>query len=297
MSLSQQRCFYCGAPPSTVKRGGYGRYGDFVYNGVDRVVNEEGYSEANCVPCCAPCNKAKYTRTAAEFVTWALRLKTKIDEGTFGQVSDLSFEKAPPPYSPAQAPPPNPFTDAPSRLTILRRWRSGGKHSAECRCTCGKIIKTNYYNAASGNTRSCGCLRADFLQHQAKVLGCFRLQLSPGEAAFNSLFSGYRRDAAKRRLVFNISKDIFRSLVQRPCSYCDQKPANMAKTRHLGSGAFIYSGLDRVDSTKGYTLANIIPSCATCNKAKLRMTLPDFKTWVLRLCAFQESRTAHVFKL
>ena len=44
--------------------------GDFVYNGLDRVDNEKGYTIDNVVPCCKHCNYAKRNRSVEEFIDW-----------------------------------------------------------------------------------------------------------------------------------------------------------------------------------------------------------------------------------
>ena len=40
------------------------------------------------------------------------------------------------------------------------------------------------------------------------------------------------------------------------------------------------NGLDRVDSSKGYTIDNVVPCCAICNTAKNKMTQKEFKEWI-----------------
>jgi hypothetical protein len=49
-------CFYCK----------YTKDGEVV--GLDRLNNNEGYTEGNCVPCCAPCNILKGTQHPQEFI-------------------------------------------------------------------------------------------------------------------------------------------------------------------------------------------------------------------------------------
>lgn len=58
LSLSKGECFYCKTPPAQihVARNGYGNY---VFNGVDRVNNAVGYKKENCVSCCKRCNGIK----------------------------------------------------------------------------------------------------------------------------------------------------------------------------------------------------------------------------------------------
>lgn len=41
-------------------------------------------------------------------------------------------------------------------------------------------------------------------------------------------------------------------------------------------GNFTYNGLDRIDSSKGHTLDNVVTCCATCNYMKRSMTHDEF---------------------
>ena len=66
--LVQQKCFYCGIKPHTISNH-IGNNGKFIYNGIDRVDNTEGYIIDNCVTCCSICNDWKRTRTQQEFLT------------------------------------------------------------------------------------------------------------------------------------------------------------------------------------------------------------------------------------
>lgn len=73
--LFSEPCHYCGKAPSNVAVGGNG---DFIYNGVDRVDNNKGYTESNCVPCCKRCNVAKANMPETEFLDWSADFAQKI---------------------------------------------------------------------------------------------------------------------------------------------------------------------------------------------------------------------------
>lgn len=62
--FTSQDCYYCGKPPRQVVRSWSSEY---VYNGIDRMDNDVGYIESNCVSCCIGCNKAKHTKTVEDF--------------------------------------------------------------------------------------------------------------------------------------------------------------------------------------------------------------------------------------
>jgi hypothetical protein len=71
--LTSSPCFYCGCAPSHITSVGQ-RYGDFIYNGIDRSDNTKGYTLENAVPCCHTCNTAKQDMPLTEFEAWLDRV-------------------------------------------------------------------------------------------------------------------------------------------------------------------------------------------------------------------------------
>lgn len=72
--LTSKNCSYCGIKPHKISIGlGPGRSEEglartsFVYNGIDRVNNDLGYTLENCVTCCTDCNIMKGSMTQTEF--------------------------------------------------------------------------------------------------------------------------------------------------------------------------------------------------------------------------------------
>lgn len=70
--LAALPCHYCGAEPTRTFHGRYN--GPFVYNGVDRLNNDGGYSVENCVSCCWTCNRAKQCMSKSDFIAWVERI-------------------------------------------------------------------------------------------------------------------------------------------------------------------------------------------------------------------------------
>lgn len=65
--ITKQNCAYCGSEPNKEfisKRSVY------VFNGLDRVDNNKGYTLENTVSCCAICNYAKRKMSKREFLAW-----------------------------------------------------------------------------------------------------------------------------------------------------------------------------------------------------------------------------------
>lgn len=68
-------CHYCGSLPTNtlVMKNITGDRG-VLYNGIDRIDSNLGYSKDNCVPCCKLCNMAKNDTPLDEFLAWARTL-------------------------------------------------------------------------------------------------------------------------------------------------------------------------------------------------------------------------------
>ena len=68
--LTLSSCHYCGKPPQQIKRSLHA-VGCYVYNGVDRLENADGYTQANSVASCWMCNSAKHVSSVKDFLDWA----------------------------------------------------------------------------------------------------------------------------------------------------------------------------------------------------------------------------------
>lgn len=75
------------------------------------------------------------------------------------------------------------------------------------------------------------------------------------------VYARTKRQAEFRKINWDLSFEDFMSLWQKPCAYC--------------GGEIITIGIDRVDSTKGYSLENIKPCCGWCNTMKLNHTTEE----------------------
>lgn len=71
--LTKSNCFYCGIEPKQIFKNNFNN-GNYIYNGIDRIDNSEGYFLENCVPCCGDCNLSKGTKTYDEFIDWINRI-------------------------------------------------------------------------------------------------------------------------------------------------------------------------------------------------------------------------------
>ena len=166
-----------------------------------------------------------------------------------------------------------------NRLTAVEFEYIGPHHRRhfKFRCDCGREKIISAEAVISGNTKSCGCLSRE--TKAAKAL--------PGHigAMRQVILQDYKRAGKRRKWM--LTEDEFYHISQKNCFYCSIPPTNI---RHGVSTShdFIYNGLDRIDSSKEYTLDNVVACCKKCNIAKNDMSLSEFHDWVKRISAMAE---------
>lgn len=145
------------------------------------------------------------------------------------------------------------------KLTVLSKSRKKTRKAFwDCVCDCGNNCTVRADNLRT-KTTSCGC---DVYEKTCSAKG-----LAEGDSQFNALYSSYESNARRKNLPFFLSKEVFKLVVSQNCYYCGKIPSETFKKNGL-KGVFIYNGVDRKDSTKGYIQDNCLPCCTDCNYMK-----------------------------
>lgn len=97
----------------------------------------------------------------------------------------------------------------------------------------------------------------------------------------------------RRGWDFHLTLPQLKAVTQLPCSYCGKEPSNIYRLKYKVDGKYQrgvdpsmeirWSGLDRVDSAKGYVHGNVVPCCGECNGMKSDMPLDVFLALVERI--------------
>lgn len=171
------------------------------------------------------------------------------------------------------------------RLTVLTRdWEKTTPDNRWkvywlCRCDCGreKSVRAEHLkNSGPGNhTNSCGCLQKEIAAKNGRLN-----RLPTEEAACRTLYQLYKKRITTKGLPFTLARASFDTLLKQPCYYCNTEPSNVFRHQHDKTTTFLYNGIDRLDSSKGYEQSNVVASCATCNYAKLDTPLTEFLRWL-----------------
>lgn len=143
------------------------------------------------------------------------------------------------------------------------------------RCECGREWPARNGNLRSGTTTSCG-------RRLCCERGSTNRYAEPGDQAANFVYGNYQADARKKGREWTLTRDDFDRLTAADCRYCGTPPSNRLRDKN-GPGMFVYNGLDRIDSTGGYTCDNVTPCCAVCNRAKTDLPLDEFIAWARRV--------------
>ena len=163
-----------------------------------------------------------------------------------------------------------------NKLTVIKRVYPNEKHGLArwlCKCDCGKEKIIRGTELRNGHIKSCGCLKKGNTNGRKLALGI---------SSMRAIISHYKKEAEKSKREWNLTENQFKQLTQSNCYYCGSKPNNKF-TAWKCNGSYIYNGIDRVDSDKGYSITNVVSCCKTCNYAKNNLTILEFKNWVKKI--------------
>lgn len=85
-----------------------------------------------------------------------------------------------------------------------------------------------------------------------------------------------RINEEKRGYEFSLTKEEYEHLIYKPCYLC-------------GFKNIVGNGLDRQDTSKGYTIENVLPCCSTCNMMKAFYNKDDFIKQMKKISDFKQT--------
>ena len=83
--ITKMNCYYCEVEPGNrhktiSKDKEWEEINTYIYNGLDRIDSNLGYTEENVVPCCKICNTAKMDYPQDQFIEWLKRIANKFKD-------------------------------------------------------------------------------------------------------------------------------------------------------------------------------------------------------------------------
>lgn len=168
------------------------------------------------------------------------------------------------------------------KLTVVSMSENRGNRNQikwNCICDCGNRHVVTGESLRHGKSKSCGCLKSGrpvtFKENRVKAL-------------WTRLYSStIKKRAKKNGYKTDITLNDFIAISKKPCFYCGDIGVQMAKDNANGTlitdTIINFNGIDRVDSTKGYYLNNVVSCCKHCNTAKNALTQEDFKALIRKI--------------
>lgn len=167
----------------------------------------------------------------------------------------------------------------------------GGYRLWGCVCDCGTKFAARSRELLRGHTKSCGCL-----QQETRQKGGWN-KLPFGHAARNELLASYKKSARERGIEWEIDDEDFFNIIASSCIYCGSPPKNERKPNKNVNGGFMYSGIDRLNSSIGYVSGNIAAACWDCNRAKGSLSVKEFCDWLDTVLNYKTIRQANLDQL
>jgi hypothetical protein len=137
-----------------------------------------------------------------------------------------------------------------------------------CQCQCSAKTETSVFSGSlrAGKTKSCGCRQG-----------------VREDSPFRHLKYRYMLGAKERGLIYTLSDTEFSTFISQNCYYCNLPPSKNVAVNCPGYPEFRYNGIDRMDSSIGYTTDNCVPCCHYCNWIKYDTPQNEFITQVCRI--------------
>lgn len=150
------------------------------------------------------------------------------------------------------------------QLTKMSELNSAGKRRqlGLFQCVCGIEVERSVSEVKSGNIKAC---KSCGNKNKGKSHIKDDLQTS-----CNSAYAKIRSQASIRNIEFTLNKEDFRALVTSLCTYCGASGSSY-KIRSAS-----VNGIDRLDSSLGYTKENVVACCKKCNIAKHTLSPKEY---------------------
>lgn len=146
----------------------------------------------------------------------------------------------------------------------------------KCKCDCGnECVKPRRVLSLPSATRNCGCKPP-------------KLRKQPEELALNNYIRILKKSALVRGIPFKLNREQVHALIHSPCQYCGDVNSLTQIYPHPFY-EFRYTGIDRVDSSRGYTTDNVVPCCWKCNRMKESFSANDFVAHAQKVAFYKTS--------
>lgn len=161
----------------------------------------------------------------------------------------------------------------------------------DCQCDCGQTCLAHGARLRCGQKKSCGCWKTDTTLEKPRNRNWGGYGEISGE-----FFTAVKSSAKIRNLEFNITIEQIWDLFLKQDRKCALSGVELkfiltARNRNLPrNGKLKTASLDRIDSSKGYTLDNVQWIHKHVNHIKMSLSDEDFINWCRKIVAHNKDR-------
>ena len=162
-----------------------------------------------------------------------------------------------------------------------------------CRCVCGKeLVRSGHRLRTARVDYSCGCISL-YPPKRPKLPQ--KPKMNPDEPIRNYVARRIMEKVTHRDKEFSLTKEMVKEMMDKPCEYCGEFRSNVSQipwNRRIKEPGRVYrfNGIDRLDSSKGYVVGNVVPSCKHCNWGKNTSSPTEYIAHCARVVVFQLSK-------
>ena len=152
-----------------------------------------------------------------------------------------------------------------------------------CKCSCGTVdVLADRSKLVKGHIKSCGCLNKE------------RVYLSHDTAALRHVLAGYKRGSIDRSIAWELSDNDAAALIQaKSCHYCRREPEERLLPRR-NRRTYRLLGIDRLDSSIGYSASNCVSCCGRCNYMKRDLPYLEFADMI---CSIHDNWAVDIIEM
>lgn len=180
-------------------------------------------------------------------------------------------------------------------LVIKTNEKKNGAWQWLCKCDCGNLKTIRGTSLTNGSTKSCGC-----------SMGHRIISDNRDDVLLRREYNKVRNRHNKNKFIgelFNF--DVFKTLSISKCYYCGlsdskvlkERKSNKKEQERISDFVLKVNGIDRVDSSIGYTNENSVSCCKDCNFAKNDRSKEEFLTWLKDIYKYNEDKILKLAKI
>lgn len=152
---------------------------------------------------------------------------------------------------------------------FIKKQGNTSRYFVDVLCICGTKKTFSCSKLRSGDCKQCSNCSFKQRSEKAKTV-----------SQYEQMFRRLVLDRSKKHNIdITLTVNDYAKIISQNCFYCNDAPrltTRFSMRKYVNTEPVFANGIDRIDSSLGYTLDNCIPCCTSCNYAKHQLTQQEF---------------------